>query len=42
MDVAWERGITTFDTADAYGGGRSETWIGSGSRRRARTSVIES
>ena len=28
MDVAWERGITTFDTADAYGGGRSETWIG--------------
>jgi aryl-alcohol dehydrogenase-like predicted oxidoreductase len=28
MDVAWELGITTFDTADAYGGGRSETWIG--------------
>jgi aryl-alcohol dehydrogenase-like predicted oxidoreductase len=28
MDVAWDRGITTFDTADAYGGGRSETWIG--------------
>ena len=28
MDVAWERGITTFDTADAYGGGRSETCIG--------------
>ena len=28
MDMAWELGITTFDTADAYGGGRSETWIG--------------
>ncbi len=28
MDAAWELGITAFDTADAYGGGRSETWIG--------------
>jgi aryl-alcohol dehydrogenase-like predicted oxidoreductase len=28
MDSAWERGIRAFDTADAYGGGRSETWIG--------------
>lgn len=28
MDAAWERGVTAFDTADAYGGGRSETWIG--------------
>jgi aryl-alcohol dehydrogenase-like predicted oxidoreductase len=28
MDAAWDIGITTFDTADAYGGGRSETWIG--------------
>ena len=28
MDAAWDMGITTFDTADAYGGGRSETWIG--------------
>jgi aryl-alcohol dehydrogenase-like predicted oxidoreductase len=28
MDAAWELGITTFDTADAYGGGRSETAIG--------------
>ena len=25
MDAAWAAGITTFDTADAYGGGRSET-----------------
>ena len=28
MDAAWEAGIRWFDTADAYGGGRSETWIG--------------
>jgi aryl-alcohol dehydrogenase-like predicted oxidoreductase len=28
MDAAWEAGITTFDTADAYGGGRSESAIG--------------
>jgi aryl-alcohol dehydrogenase-like predicted oxidoreductase len=28
MDAAWELGLTTFDTADAYGGGRSESWIG--------------
>jgi aryl-alcohol dehydrogenase-like predicted oxidoreductase len=28
MDAAWEAGITTFDTADAYGGGRSEEYIG--------------
>jgi aryl-alcohol dehydrogenase-like predicted oxidoreductase len=28
MDSAWQRGIRAFDTADAYGGGRSETWIG--------------
>ena len=28
MDAAWDLGMTTFDTADAYGGGRSEAWIG--------------
>jgi aryl-alcohol dehydrogenase-like predicted oxidoreductase len=28
LDAAWEAGITTLDTADAYGGGRSETYIG--------------
>lgn len=28
MDEAWELGIRAFDTADAYGGGRSEAWIG--------------
>jgi aryl-alcohol dehydrogenase-like predicted oxidoreductase len=34
MDAAWERGITWFDTADAYGGGRSETYIGEWIRTR--------
>jgi aryl-alcohol dehydrogenase-like predicted oxidoreductase len=34
MDAAWALGIRAFDTADAYGGGRSETWIG---RWRERT-----
>jgi aryl-alcohol dehydrogenase-like predicted oxidoreductase len=28
LDEAWELGVRTLDTADAYGGGRSETWIG--------------
>jgi aryl-alcohol dehydrogenase-like predicted oxidoreductase len=28
MDAALALGINLFDTADAYGGGRSETWIG--------------
>jgi aryl-alcohol dehydrogenase-like predicted oxidoreductase len=28
MDPAWALGLHWFDTADAYGGGRSETWIG--------------
>ncbi len=28
MDAAWELGLHHFDTADAYGGGRSETAIG--------------
>jgi aryl-alcohol dehydrogenase-like predicted oxidoreductase len=28
MDVAWALGLRHFDTADAYGGGRSEQWIG--------------
>ena len=28
MDTAWSRGLTWFDTADAYGGGKSEELIG--------------
>jgi aryl-alcohol dehydrogenase-like predicted oxidoreductase len=34
MDAAWEFGITHFDTADAYGGGRSELSIGRWIRSR--------
>ncbi|MBA2460994.1 MAG: aldo/keto reductase, partial [Actinobacteria bacterium] len=34
MDAAWAAGITTFDTADAYGGGRSESYIGAWMRSR--------
>lgn len=34
MDAAWELGITLFDTADAYGGGRSERAIGRWLARR--------
>ena len=36
MDAAWELGINHFDTADAYGGGRSETTIGNWLRSRGR------
>ena len=28
LDAAWEVGVTALDTADAYGGGRSERFIG--------------
>ena len=28
MDAAWDMGINFFDTADAYGGGRSEAYLG--------------
>src|SRR6266508_5558788 len=45
MDAAWEHGLTAFDTADAYGGGRSETWIGrwlteTGNRPLLATKVV--
>ncbi|MFL5865214.1 MAG: aldo/keto reductase [Solirubrobacteraceae bacterium] len=40
MDAAWELGIRHFDTADAYGGGRSEEAIGAWIRsRRTRPSL---
>lgn len=29
LDRAWDAGITLLDTADAYGGGRSEAYVGS-------------
>jgi aryl-alcohol dehydrogenase-like predicted oxidoreductase len=34
MDAAWDAAIEWFDTADAYGGGRSETYIGEWIRSR--------
>ena len=34
MDTAWEAGLVHFDTADAYGGGRSEQAIGRWIRSR--------
>jgi aryl-alcohol dehydrogenase-like predicted oxidoreductase len=40
MDAAWERAITTFDTADAYGGGASETAIGNWMRAHGRRPEI--
>ncbi len=45
MDAAWALGLRRFDTADAYGGGRSETWIGewiraTGSRPRVTTKTL--
>jgi aryl-alcohol dehydrogenase-like predicted oxidoreductase len=45
MDAAWELGLDWFDTADAYGGGRSEAWIGewtaaTGNRLRITTKTF--
>jgi aryl-alcohol dehydrogenase-like predicted oxidoreductase len=45
MDAAWELGIRWFDTADAYGGGRSEKAIGAwiratGNRPRITTKTF--
>jgi aryl-alcohol dehydrogenase-like predicted oxidoreductase len=40
MDAAWALGIRGFDTADAYGGGRSETWIGRWRERTGHEPVI--
>jgi 1-deoxyxylulose-5-phosphate synthase len=45
MDAAWEMGLEWFDTADAYGGGRSEAWIGewiaaTGNRPRITTKTF--
>jgi aryl-alcohol dehydrogenase-like predicted oxidoreductase len=47
MEAAWSLEIRAFDTADAYGGGRSETWIGrwiaaTGRRPRLTTKVFHS
>jgi aryl-alcohol dehydrogenase-like predicted oxidoreductase len=45
MDASWAMGLDWFDTADAYGGGRSEAWIGewiaaTGNRPRITTKTF--
>ena len=42
LDAAWELGVTTLDTADAYGGGRSEEFVGAwlASRPELREQVV--
>lgn len=40
MDACWELGIRHFDTADAYGGGRSEAAIGAWIRARGVTPIL--
>jgi aryl-alcohol dehydrogenase-like predicted oxidoreductase len=40
MDAAWSLGIRTFDTADAYGGGRSEQAIGNWIQRSGNRPTI--
>jgi aryl-alcohol dehydrogenase-like predicted oxidoreductase len=37
LDAALEMGITLYDTADAYGGGRSEAYLGSWLRAKGRS-----
>src|SRR5262249_13654694 len=39
MDAAWAAGVTFFDTAASYGGGRRETWVG-GWRAERRVPVV--
>jgi aryl-alcohol dehydrogenase-like predicted oxidoreductase len=40
LDSAFELGVNCLDTADAYGGGRSESWIGAWLRARGRRMVL--
>jgi aryl-alcohol dehydrogenase-like predicted oxidoreductase len=40
MNAAVEHGITVFDTADAYGGGRSERWVGEWLAERGRPEIL--
>jgi aryl-alcohol dehydrogenase-like predicted oxidoreductase len=40
MDRAWDAGIRWFDTADAYGGGVSESWIGEWMRTTGNRPVL--
>jgi aryl-alcohol dehydrogenase-like predicted oxidoreductase len=40
LDTAFELGINVLDTADAYGGGRSESWIGEWLRAQRRRMIL--
>jgi aryl-alcohol dehydrogenase-like predicted oxidoreductase len=40
VDTAWDSGVTTFDTADVYGFGASETILGRALKRRRHRVVI--
>jgi 1-deoxyxylulose-5-phosphate synthase len=42
MDAAWAAGITFFDTAASYGGGRSERWVGKWRRKRGAPVLLSS
>jgi aryl-alcohol dehydrogenase-like predicted oxidoreductase len=42
MDAAWAAGITFFDTAASYGGGRSESWIGKWRSERGAPVLLSS
>jgi aryl-alcohol dehydrogenase-like predicted oxidoreductase len=42
MDAAWAAGITFFDTAASYGGGRSERWVGKWRRERGEPVLLSS
>jgi aryl-alcohol dehydrogenase-like predicted oxidoreductase len=40
LDAAYDLGINFLDTADAYGGGRSESWIGAWLHARGRRPIL--
>ena len=42
MDAAWAAGITFFDTAASYGGGRSESWVGRWRSERGAAVLLSS
>jgi 1-deoxyxylulose-5-phosphate synthase len=42
MDAAWAAGITFFDTAPSYGGGRSESWVGKWRNERGVPALLSS
>jgi aryl-alcohol dehydrogenase-like predicted oxidoreductase len=42
MDAAWAAGITFFDTAASYGGGRSERWVGKWRAKRGEPVLLSS